>query len=208
MMRGRSLAWVVVVLPIALAVPGCDRTKPADRPKSEEGPAVTAMTVRRLGPSGTDPASVETPIEFALQDAPGHLRVTLELDGTGDAPAPFVHDALFLLKGDGRLRLSFRPPWPDHPNGQVAIRVEGQGTESTLVYEPQLWFDRPGASVAVTVQVPENGGSPVAAGAEVRLAQVVATVPGAFRPMTATFTLAAGPEPIKPRVKAGVRAPR
>jgi hypothetical protein len=191
------------LLVLLALLPGCG---PADAP-TEATPATVA--IRRAGTevqTQVETRSKVAPLGFEFSGMRGYVRVTMEIEGTADNPEPFLHDALFLARDEGRLTVAFREPWPDHPRGRVSIRCEAGGEDSTVDYEPELWFGRP--DVAVEIEDPiGTAGAKVSEGEDVVLARVVATSRDA-RPIRVTFKAAFSDRPIKPRVKAGVRPPR
>lgn len=186
-----------------LAAPGC-RRDPTPAPHAHRA---VAATVERTGLAPAAGLTLTTPLEYAIRHAPGHLRVTMEVEGTGEPyKAPFLHDALFLLEGDGRLAITFREPTPGREHGRVTIRCGGPESETTVDYEPELWYARPGATARVDIPIPEGKPAPLTL-TDQTLAVVEATAPNA-PPVRVTLRVAASDRPIKPRVKAGVRAPR
>ncbi|WP_435017666.1 hypothetical protein TA3x_005284 [Tundrisphaera sp. TA3] len=193
----------LVPLLFLASLPGCH---PAETPIATP-PA--SVAVRRSGAevqARVEPGAQIAPIGFVLDGVRGYIRATMEIEGTADNPEPFLHDALFLANGEGRLSIAIREPWPDHPRGRVSIRCEAGGEDSTVDYEPELWFGRP--DVAIAIEDPIGpAGVKVSEGDDVVLARIVAESPGA-RPIRVTFKAAFSDRPIKPRVKAGVRPPR
>lgn len=149
---------------------------------------------------------------YAFEGAKGSVRVTMEIGGTSGATsndpptAPTsLNDVLFQAEGDGRLTVSIKRPWPEHPNGRVAIRYLSGREESTAEFEPELWFHLPGAIVTFESPLGESS-NPVVEGKEVVLGRYVArNIPHDLRvTFKATFTK----DPVAPRTKAGVRPPR
>lgn len=207
----RTILFASVVVLTNLV--GCDSS-----PSGASDPPAE-VTVRRAFPGTVTLAPIEPdadigPIAFDFEGARGYIRATMKILNGEPGASPFIHDALFLAKVEGRLSIAIRKPWPGHERGRVTIRCEGGGEDSSIEYEPELWYGN-SRMTPVTIET-ADGAEPahVKEGTELDLARIVAgpsstggktIVPG---PLTVDFQVTFGAEPIKPRVKAGVRPPR
>ena len=152
------------------------------------------------------------PVSYGFQGAEGSLRVTMEIEGVpGSNPGattpgpPSVNDVLFKAEGDGRVSVTFKRPWPEHPNGRVTIRCLSGEEESSAKFEPELWFHLPGAIVTLE-SPPGEPPNAVVPGKEVVLGRYVArNIPHDLR---LTFKAVFSRDPVAPRTKAGVKPPR
>jgi hypothetical protein len=149
---------------------------------------------------------------YAFEGAKGSVRVTMEVGGTSgptpnasSADLPKLNDVLFKAEGDGRITVSIKRPWPEHPNGRVTIRCLSGQEESTAEFEPELWFHLPGAIVTFESPLGEPS-NPAVEGKEVVLGRYVArNIPHDIRlTLKAVFTK----DPVAPRTKAGIKPPR
>ena len=205
-MRGRG--GVARVLFAFVPLLGCGGPEPTPAPAK---PAV-ALAIRRPDSglrvfSGTE----ETPaMAYEFDGAPGSVRVTMELEGSPASPStkgspPAVNDVLFKAEGRGRIAIAFERPKPERPNGRVTITCLSGGEESSASFEPELWYHLPGAIVTFEPTTGEPADS-AAPGKEIVLGRYVArNVPQDVR---LTFKAVFTREPLAPRTKTELRAPR
>jgi hypothetical protein len=188
---------------------GCGGTKPP--PALPPKPAVPLAIHRPDAQTRVFSGEDETPAAtYAFEGARGSVRVTMEIEGTSGANPgrplpPSLNDVLFKAEGDGRLTVVFKRPGPGLPNGRVTIHCLSGGEESSAELEPELWYHLPGAIVTFE----PAAGDPkdqVVAGKEVVLGRYVArNLP---RDIRLTFKAVFTKDPVAPRTKAGLKAPR
>ena len=148
-----------------------------------------------------------TPVGFVLGGVRGYVRATMEIEGTSPEPGRFLHDALFLVKGEGLLSIAVREPWLGHERGRVTIRCEAGDQVSTVDYEPVLWFDHPGVSLVRESSIGTEVNT-IEEGQEQTLIRFIAILTPDVPPIRLLFKVVCDSGPIKPRVKAGVKPPR
>ena len=208
-MRIRRAIGPKVLLCLAGIAAGCDGSKSPEVPPAK---ASVPLAIRRPDASmrvfsGSDETPTAT---YAFEGARGSVRVSMEIDGLpGPNPAqplpPSLNDVLFRAQGDGRISVVFKRPSPDHPRGRVTIRCTSGDEESSAEFEPELWYHVPGAIVTFET-APDDPTDPVLPGREVILGRYVArNIPRDIRlTLKAVFTA----DPVAPRTKAGLKAPR
>ena len=193
-----------LVLLVALlgGVAGCTKAPPLQ-------PKATGRLVVRVPQGNTQVLSDanEVPqLETSFEGAPGHIRVTLEVEGqlpSGRTGTTSLNDVLFRASGDGRIVLTIKKPDPTHPRGEVQLLCQSAGEESLASFEPSLWFDKPSSIVVFEPTINDAGSAPVE-GREMTLGRFVArNLPQDIRvTLKAVFSARAMP----PRTNAGTRA--
>jgi hypothetical protein len=136
----------------------------------------------------------------------GSVRVTLEIDGSvsSSKSSPIsVNDVLFKAAGDGSIALTIKRPSVDHPKGLLTITCLSGTEESSAEFEPELWFEKPGAIVTFEPVGGENS-VPISEGTEVILGRYVAR----NLPQDIRLTLKAmfSKKPVPPRTNAGLKS--
>ena len=190
---------------------GCEGPKPTTGPTARPNDPLAihrADSPMRVFSGGDE----VPPTSYGFEGAKGSVRVTMEFGGvpgptSSHLPAPpaSLNDVLFQAEGNGRLTVTIKRPWPEHPNGRVTIRCLSGQEESTAEFEPELWFHLPGAIVTFETPLGEPS-NPVVEGKEVVLGRYVArNIPQDIR---LTFKAVFTRDPITPRTKAGVKPPR
>ncbi len=187
---------------LALIATGCERSRPA--PTLAVRPNVPLSVHPCEAPTRVFSAEEEIPTSFStFEGASGSVRVTLEIDGTNPSGHPTrisLNDVLFKAVGEGRISLTIKRPWTEHPNGRVTISCRSAGEESSADFEPELWFHKSGAIVTFE-SVGGEASSPVGEGREVVLSRYIArNLPHDIRmTLKANFSKT----PVPPRTNAG-----
>jgi hypothetical protein len=204
-MKRFELAKSMLLLIATVGFVGCEETKP---PYSRVAvkPFVPFSVHPSEAPTRVFSSEEEIPTIFSTFDgAKGSVRVTLEIEGTSKSSKPtplFINDVLFKAIGEGRISLAIKRPWPDHPNGRVTICCCSGAEESSAQFEPELWFDKPGAIVSFE-SVGGDSTSLVGEGKEIVLGRYVArNVPQDIR---LTLKAIFSKEPVSPRTNAGMK---
>jgi hypothetical protein len=205
--RVRSSTPSAFLLIASLTVFGaCEGTKPIPPPTAR--PTVPLAIRRGEAPTRVFTGEEEVPgISYGFDGGKGSVRVTMEVEGiSGSTLVPTsLNDVLFKAEGQGRISVAFKRPWPEHPNGRVTIGCVSGLEESSAVFEPELWFHRPGAIITLESPLGEPS-NPVVEGKEVVLARYVArNTPQELR---LTFKAVFTKDPVAPRTKAGIKPPR
>jgi hypothetical protein len=202
--RFELAVWVLFVFSMVGLV-GCGEIKPS-APSLALKPVIPLMVHPSEAPTRVFSSEEEIPTTFSSFDgAKGSVRVTLEIEGNSKSsrPTPMsINDVLFKAVGEGRISLAIKRPWPEHPNGRVTIGCCSGTEESSAEFEPELWFDKPGAIVTFE-SVGSDSASLTGEGKEIVLGRYVArNVPQDIRlTLKAMFTR----EPVTPRTNAGMK---
>jgi hypothetical protein len=199
----------IVLLVISCGIiAGCERSK-APPPTLSVKPGVPLSVHPSEAPTRFFSSEEEIPSTYStFEGATGSVRVTLEVQesSSNGEPAPHsLNDVLFKAVGDGRICLTIKRPWPEHPNGRVTIACRSGGEESSADFEPELWFHKPGAIVTFE-SVGGESSSPVGEGTEVILGRYVArNLPHDIR---VTLKAMFSKKPTPPRTNAGPKPVR
>jgi hypothetical protein len=185
---------------------GCESSTPT--PPTPPRPSVPLAIHRGEAPTRVFTGEEEIPkISYAFDGGKGNVRVTMEIEGISGStvvPGP-LNDVLFKAKGQGRISVGFKRPWPEHPNGRVTISCVSGSEESSAEFEPELWFHQTGAIVTLESPLGEPS-NPVVEGKEVVLARYVAR--NTAHDLRLTFKAVFTKKPLPPRTKAGIKPPR